>query len=202
MRVRFVLDYRSPYAYLANTQLDRLATPVEYEPIDILWVMQQVNNQPSPMCPPKAKYARLDAMRWAQKYGVAFSPNRSLLEAMRLGEFRNDLLSCAGIAAQTLQVFEQANNALFEAVWSGSSDLTSAEGRLQFLSSRNLPRDLWDVAESAEIREMLALNSRRAVEDGVFGVPTFFVDDEIFFGNDRLEQVDAKLKSSSVEAQQ
>ena len=117
MQIRFVLDYRSPYAYLANTQIRLLSAPIKYEPVDILWVMKQVNNQPSPMCPPKAKYARLDATRWVRQYGVPFSPNGRLIEAMKLGQFKNDLLSCAGIAAQKLGVFERGNNALFDAVW-------------------------------------------------------------------------------------
>jgi 2-hydroxychromene-2-carboxylate isomerase len=65
MQVQFLLDYRSPYAYLANTQMALLDAQIDYEPIDILAVMKKVNNQPSPMCPPKAKYAGLDAMRWA-----------------------------------------------------------------------------------------------------------------------------------------
>jgi 2-hydroxychromene-2-carboxylate isomerase len=194
MQVQFVLDYRSPYAYLANTQITSLGAQINYEPVDILSVMKKVNNQPSPMCPPKAKYAGLDAMRWAKHYGVPFSPNRSLLEALRQGHFKNDLLSRAGIAGQQLGVFEQINNALFSAVWAGSDELTSAEGRSQFVASRALPPELWDVAESAEVEEKLAANSERAIARGVFGVPTFFVDGEMFFGNDRLNFVTAKLE--------
>jgi DSBA-like thioredoxin domain len=86
MQVQFVLDYRSPYAYLANAQIASLGAQVSYEPVDILSVMKEVNNQPSPMCPPKAKYAGLDATRWAKHYGVPFSPNMALLAALRQGD--------------------------------------------------------------------------------------------------------------------
>jgi 2-hydroxychromene-2-carboxylate isomerase len=202
MQVQFVLDYRSPYAYLANTQMASLGVQIDYEPVDILSVMKKVNNQPTPMCPPKAKYAGLDAMRWATHYGVPFSPNRALLDALRQGRFKGDLLSRAAIAGRQLGVFERINDALFAAVWAGSDDLASVEGRSRFTASRALPADLWEVAESGEVDEKLAVNNERAIARGVFGVPTFFVDDEMFFGNDRLNFVRAKLESASTKVDQ
>jgi 2-hydroxychromene-2-carboxylate isomerase len=193
MQVQFILDYRSPYAYLANTQIMSMGVQIEYKPVEIVSVMKRVNNQPSPMCPPKAKYAGLDAARWANRYGVPYSPNRPLLEALRTGQLKSDLLSRAGIAAQKLGAFHQVNDALFGAVWGCSAALTSAVDRLNFLTSRALPLELWDIAESAEIQELLAANGEQAIAQGVFGVPTFFVDGEMFFGNDRLDFVKAKL---------
>lgn len=193
MQVQFILDYRSPYAYLANTQIMSMGVQIEYRPVEIVSVMKRVNNQPSPMCPPKAKYAGLDAARWAKRYGVPYSPNRPLLEALRTGQLKSDLLSRAGIAAQKLGAFQQVNDALFGAVWGCSAALTSAVDRLNFLTSRALPPELWDIAESAEIQELLAANGEQAIAQGVFGVPTFFVDGEMFFGNDRLDFVKAKL---------
>jgi len=193
MQVQFILDYRSPYAYLANTQIMSMGVQIEYKPVEIVSVMKRVNNQPSPMCPPKAKYAGLDAARWAKHYGVPYSPNRPLLEALRTGQLKSDVLSRAGIAAQKLGAFQQVNDALFGAVWGCSAALTSAVDRSNFLTSRALPLELWDIAESAEIQELLAANGEQAIAQGVFGVPTFFVDGEMFFGNDRLDFVKAKL---------
>jgi 2-hydroxychromene-2-carboxylate isomerase len=140
------------------------------------------------------KYAGLDAARWAKLYGVPFSPNWALLEAVGQGRCKSDLLSRAAIASQRLGVFEQTNDALFSAVWAGSDDLASADGRSRFAASRALPEELWEMAESAEVEKKLAGNGELAVERGVFGVPTFFVDDEMFFGNDRLDFVKARLK--------
>ncbi|MEZ0222645.1 MAG: 2-hydroxychromene-2-carboxylate isomerase [Tardiphaga sp.] len=193
MQVQFILDYRSPYAYLANTQITSLCAQIKYELVDIVSVMARVNNQPSPMCPPKAKYADLDAMRWAKQYGVPYSPNWPLLEAFQKGQLEGNLLLAAGIAAQRLSVFQQVNDALFDAVWASEAELTTADGRSHFLASRTLPSELWDIAESKEIQEELAANGERAVMQGVFGVPTFFLDGEMFFGNDRLSFVKAKI---------
>ena len=115
------------------------------------------------MCPPKAKYAGLDAARWAKRYGVPYSPNRPLLEALRTGQLKSDLLSRAGIAAQKLGAFQRVNDALFGAVWASSAELTSARDRLNFLTNRALPLELWDIAESAETQELLAANGERAI---------------------------------------
>jgi 2-hydroxychromene-2-carboxylate isomerase len=68
--VEFFFDYVSPYAYPANTQLSKLEVPIARRPIAIVEVMKLVNNQPSLTCPPKARYAALDAKRWADRYGV------------------------------------------------------------------------------------------------------------------------------------
>jgi len=113
MDIEFVYDYRSPYAYLANTQLGTLGAGIVYEPVNILAVMKAVNNQPSPLCPPKARYAGIDAARWAKHYGVAFSPNRALLQAMAASQFDGTLLSRAALAAQQLGVFRERPQGAF-----------------------------------------------------------------------------------------
>jgi 2-hydroxychromene-2-carboxylate isomerase len=198
MRLEFFIDYRSPYCYLASTQVKGLEAPTEYKPVDIVAVMKLVNNQPSPLCPPKARYADLDAGRWAKHYGVGFAPNGRLLQAMGSGQFDGALLSRAGLAAQELGVFDSVNDALFQAVWAGADDLATEEGRRNFLAMRDLPDDLWALASDSKIAERLAAQGQEAADRGVFGVPTIFVDGEMFFGNDRLHFVEARLKDASV----
>ena len=199
MQIDFVLDYRSPYAYLANTQIGAFGADIHYQPVDILWVMKQVNNQPSPMCPAKSKYAGIDAARWSLQYGVPFAPNGALLDAMRQGRFKGELMSRAAIAAQQIGAFPQVNNALFAALWARPDDLASAEGRTQFAADHNLPPELWDLAETAEVEARLAVNNESAVARGVFGVPTFFLGDEMFFGNDRLSLIGDRLPPPDME---
>lgn len=141
MKMQFILDYRSPYAYLANTQIMSMGVQITYEPVEIVSIMKRVNNQPSPMCPPKVQYAGLDAARWAKHYGVPYSPNGPLLDALRTGKVKSDLLSRAGIAAQRLGAFQQVNDALFSAIWTSSDELTSASDRLNFLTSHDSRRN-------------------------------------------------------------
>ncbi|MBN3789185.1 DsbA family protein [Burkholderia sp. Ac-20353] len=186
MIVQFVLDYRSIYSYLANTQMRTLGVPVDYQVVDIVAIMREVNNQPSPLCPPKMRYAHVDAMRWAQRYNVPLRPNTSLLNAIQQKVPSNALLSRVGLAAQHIGRFQEVNDALFDAVWAGTDDLATEGGRKAFVTSRGLPAEIWDIADSHEIASQLATNNERAIANGVFGAPTFFVGEEIFFGNDRL----------------
>lgn len=199
MILQFVFDYRSPYAYLASTRLPSLDVPIDYRPVDVLAVMRAVNNQPSPACPPKARYSRTDAGRWARLYGVPLAPNAALMAAMKTGDFDGTLLTRAGLAALELGVFEAAHDALFAAVWAGNDDLLSASGRGDFLARNGIDADIWHHTESPAIHERLALNNEHAVSHGVFGVPSFLVGDELFFGNDRLDFVRAALQSTTRE---
>ncbi|MGC1304139.1 MAG: 2-hydroxychromene-2-carboxylate isomerase [Caulobacteraceae bacterium] len=196
MHIDFYLDYRSPYAFLAATQLGQLGVEIVHKPLDVVAVMKAVNNQPSPLCPPKAKYALGDAMRWAKHYGVDFAPNRALLGALRAGVIDGALLPRVALAAQGLGVFEQANDALFRAVWASDVDLATEDGRAAFLDSHGLPKSLWDVAADPDIALKLASLNDEAAARGVFGVPTFFLGEEMFFGNDRLTFIKVQIDAT------
>ncbi|HVJ54802.1 MAG TPA: DsbA family protein [Aliidongia sp.] len=194
MRVEFVFDYRSPYAYLASNQLKKLGVEIEWKPVDILPVMKLVNNQPSPACPPKSRYALLDAGRWAKHYQVDLAPNMALLQAMREGRIDSAILPRAGLAALELGVFDQVHDALFAAVWAGTDDLVSEAGREAFLERRNLSGNaLWRRAADPALLARMEGRVKECADRGVFGVPTMFVGDEMFFGNDRLSFVQARV---------
>jgi len=194
--LQFVLDYRSPYSYLANSQLRRWTERIEYRPVDLVDLMKRVNNQLSPLCPPKARYALMDAKRWAMARGVPFSPNQAFFQAMRKGAIDGALLSRVAVAAQSTGVFGKVNDALFEAVWADRADLISPEGRSAFLERLDVGGvDLWQLALADNVTEQLSSHNDEAVSRGVFGVPTIFVGEEMFFGNDRMELVRTRLQA-------
>jgi 2-hydroxychromene-2-carboxylate isomerase len=198
VRIEFISDYRSPYSYLANAKLKTMGVGIDHTPVDIVAVMKLVNNQPSPMCPPKARYAGIDAQRWAKIYRVKFSPNWAVMKAMNAGAFDGAALSRAALVAQRLGIFDHVNDALFEAMWAGADDLATEEGRENFLRTREIAADdLWRLASEPEIVGLQTKRAKEAADRGVFGAPTFFVDGEMFFGNDRLPLVEARLKGFS-----
>jgi 2-hydroxychromene-2-carboxylate isomerase len=192
--VEFYFDYASPYAYLANTQLSKLGIPVARKAIAIIEVMKLVNNQPSPRCPPKARYAALDAKRWADRYGVPFGLNDRLRTAIMSGAFDPRLLVRGALAAKTMGVFDSYHHAMFDAVWGNPQDVVTETGRAQFLERHGLAHtNLWAKAAEPAIEEELQRDVVQAAERGIFGVPTFFVDQEMFFGNDRVDFVRLRL---------
>ena len=198
MLVEFIFDYPSPYAYLASTQVGRLGVPVRYEPVGITDVMRRVNNQPSPACPPKARYSGMDAGRWARRYGIPYEPNRAFLAALGTGSFDYQVLTRGALVAQELDLFAPYNTAMFAAIWAKPQDIVTADGRETFLKKHGIDAPFfWQRAESSQLRAELEARNEAAAKRGVFGVPTFFVDNEMFFGNDRLDFVRARLAAHS-----
>jgi 2-hydroxychromene-2-carboxylate isomerase len=194
MRLEMYLDYRSAYSYLACHRVRLLDTGIDYRVADIVRVMKALNNQPVPTCPAKQRYAALDVSRWAKLYGIGFSPNLRMFEAMASRQLEGALLARAGLAAQQLGVFETFNRAMFAALWAGDDDIASEKGRDQFLERHDLPASLFELSAGQAIVERLRRHDDEAIERGIFGVPTFFVDGEMFFGNDRLAFVEARLR--------
>jgi 2-hydroxychromene-2-carboxylate isomerase len=194
MSLEYFFDFVSPYAYLASTQLRALKIAAEPIPIGILTVMKTVNNQPSTACPPKVRYAMIDAGRWAAQYGVPLRLNERLFAASKDGSFAWRTLTCGALAAEEAGIMPDYIAAIFHAVWAVPADLSSEEGRRAVLRDAGIDApDLWERAATPEIEARLDANNQRAVERGVFGVPTFFVGDEPFFGNDRLDMALSRL---------
>lgn len=194
MSVRFVFDYRSPFSYLANSQLAGLgASSIDFHPVDVLHLMENVNNQPSSKCPNKLRYAFVDAARWADVYGVPMQPNRAFFASPEAPQVARLMLQGA-LAARAHGVFAPYHAAIFDAMWGTPRDLISLQGRLEVLAAKGLDAQmLWDVAADPALKDQLALNDERAAAAGAFGVPTFFVGSEIFFGNDRLDMVRERI---------
>jgi 2-hydroxychromene-2-carboxylate isomerase len=182
------VDFRSPYAYIALTRLYRLGASVDIKLVDILRVMEFVKNQPTPACAAKSRYAAMDAARSARQAKVPFDPNRALLGAISKGELAGNWLMRVGIAASQSLAANDVCMALFQAVWNGVDDLVTEEGRKRFLGEHGLHAEgVWQRADSDDVAAILAANYDRAIEAGVFGVPTFMLDGEMFFGNDRVD---------------
>lgn len=199
--IEFYFDYLSPYTYLANTRLPSLGAKIAYRPVYIMDVMKLVNNRPSPECPPKARYSALDAARWAKRYGIPLARNQDLWPALMSGKFDARLLIRGALAAQEHGVFDQYHAAIFSAAWHTPRDLVSESGRHAILADAGIaPEPVWQRADAPELHVRLGECTRAAAEKGVFGSPTFIVDGEMFFGNDRLDFVAEHLANSSAAA--
>jgi 2-hydroxychromene-2-carboxylate isomerase len=184
-RLEFFFDFRSPYSYLAYSQLGDLGAEVVVRPMDVLKVMEVVNNTPTTLtCAVKGRYARKDLGRWAQRYGVPVNPSPES-RANDAGLCARAVLA-AGSPAQAAAVTE----ALFRAFWGEARTLKTAAEVLSAIEAAGL--DAAPIAarlDDPDVVATLEANTKEAAERGVFGAPTIFVGDEMFFGNDRLEFV-------------
>ncbi len=99
------------------------------------------------------------------------------------------------IAAQTLGVFEAYVEAMFVAMWERGLKMDDPAVVGATLAEAGLPAErLLALTQEASVKERLAANTAAAVDQGVFGAPTFFVGEDMYFGKDRLRDVEEALR--------
>lgn len=193
--VAFHFDYRSPYSYLALTQIGDL--DLTLHPFDVIDVMNRVGNTPTTItCKVKGEYAGKDLARWTQRYGVPFSRN----PAMR--EVNGQRLLRATLAISDGPERRKAVEAMFKAMWGEPAPLGSPEEIVALLTKAGVAdaAALADKMDNSEIEAALEAANSAAAARGVFGSPSFFVGDDMFFGNDRLDFLREALKPETAVA--
>ncbi len=180
--VEFFYDFRSPYSYLAFLKLREMDVSLALRPMMILKVMEAVGNVPTTItCAAKGRYARADLARWAQRYGIAFNPSD-----MRTND--GDACSRAVLAVQSPPDAEAITLALYRASWSEGKPLAAKADILTAITAHGIdPDPIAARIDAPEIVALLDANTAEAAERGVFGSPTMFVGDTMYFGNDRLD---------------
>ncbi|GGK15016.1 2-hydroxychromene-2-carboxylate isomerase [Luteimonas terricola] len=186
--IELFYDFRSPYSYLAFTQLREMGVDLVLRPMQVLKLMEAVGNVPTTLtCAAKGRYARTDLARWAQRYGFALNPSD-----MRAND--GDACSRAVLAAESPADAATVTQALYSACWSEAKALATKDDILAVIAAAatGINVDVDAIARRIDAPETIAqldANTREAVERGVFGSPTMFVGDAMFFGNDRLDFV-------------
>ncbi len=87
------------------------------------------------------------------------------------------------------------SGAIFAAVWAQQRDISDATTLAELLAEGGLPADRLTRAQSQAVRERYEVNAEAAIKAGVFGAPSYVIDGEIFWGQDRLDFVERKLNS-------
>jgi 2-hydroxychromene-2-carboxylate isomerase len=196
-QIEFYFDFGSPYSYLAQTQLKKLAADAQativYMPINVLDLMKATGNTPTTIeCKAKRKYAKSDLQRWVKKYGVGWEPNQN---------FRHidlNFLLRGAIAAIKLGVGAEFISKVFTGLYAQVLDLGNVEILRDFLKKNELPADrILELMAQEEVSEELKIRNKAAEEAGLFGTPTFRIGEEIYFGNDRLPFVEAAAKAQA-----
>jgi 2-hydroxychromene-2-carboxylate isomerase len=95
------------------------------------------------------------------------------------------------IAAQTIGVFERYVDEIYRHMWSEPKKLDDPAVFRAALTGSGFDADRFaELVQSADVKARLIDNTERSVQRGTFGSPTFFVGNEIFFGKDRLRDVE------------
>lgn len=186
-RLAMWFDFASPYSFVAMERLPALAREAgvsfELRPFLLGPIFQDQgwNDSPFNLFPAKGEYMMRDIARLADKYGVAYQrpsafPRMSVLSA-RLALLGQDQPWCADFCL-----------AAFRANFVHDCDIQSVDTMRGVLQALSLDADaLLEQARSAAVKDALRRQVDCARELGIFGAPMCLVDDEMFWGNDRLE---------------
>lgn len=190
--ITFYFDYGSPFTYLAWTQLpglaERTGAEINHKPMLLGGVFKETGNDSPISVPAKGVYMNRDLERCAARLGVPFTMN-SAFPIMTLGLMRG------AHAAARAGMLERYSRAVFEAIWNEDRDLNQPETVHTLLAEKDFDADqLIAATQDPAIKKALIDTTGEAVARGVFGAPTFFVGDEMFFGHDRLDFVEAAVK--------
>ena len=181
--IDFYYDYGSPTAYLAWTQLKNITDSgykLSYCPVLLGGIFKATDNKPPGLVVPKANWMFKDIKMYADKYKVDFNMN----DAFPVNTL---YLMRGAIFAKKNNILEKYNSAIFNAMWVNNINLSEPSNIINVLNKGEFnSKDFLEAAENYEIKEELKENTSRAVGLGMFGVPSFIVDGELFFGQDRM----------------
>ena len=194
--VTFYFDFGSPNAFLSHRVIPsierRTGASFAYVPILLGGLFKLTGNQ-SPATAfagvkNKPDYERLEMQRFIARHAItdfAFNPHFPIntLQLMR-----------GAVAAQELEVFEAYVDRVYDAMWTERLDMGRPEVVQRVLGEVGMPVErLFELSQSADVKQRLLDNTQAAFEKGAFGSPSFLVGDELFFGKDRLRDVEEHL---------
>ncbi len=191
--LRLYIDYKSPYAYLAKDpayELEReFGVGFTWLPyiLNIPDYLGTVENRNAHQWR-RVRYSYMDARRLANRRGLVVKGPRKI--------FDSSLAAIALLYAQRQGCFHRYNDLAFERFWKRELDIENRD------AIRSLLRESGAAAEGffdfeEEGRRKLTRICREAEEFGVFGVPSFVIDEEIFWGGDRIWMVREKLERTT-----
>ena len=187
-KVEFYFDFGSPYSYLAYKALPRIAAEhgaeIVWRPMLLGGVFKATGNNSPVEIPAKGRWLNNDIALWARRYGAAFTRNPHFPI--------NTLTLMRGAVGMQLRGpdFHKYVDAIFRAVWEEQRNLGEPLELAAVLCQAGFDADAFlSLVSDATVKEQLKNNTEEAVARGVFGAPTFFVGDDMFWGQDRLDFV-------------
>jgi 2-hydroxychromene-2-carboxylate isomerase len=194
--VEFHFDFGSPNAYLSHLVIPeiekRQGVKFDYVPVLLGGVYKLTGNR-SPGeslagIKNKPEYQQIETQRFIRRHGITRYKHNPFFPVNTL------MLMRGSVAAQKLGIFERYIDEIYKHMWSEPKKLDDAAVLRAALLDSQLPADkLFELAQTPEIKDGLLANTQRSVERGTFGSPTFLVGDEIFFGKDKLREVEDEI---------
>ena len=191
----FYFDFSSPYGYLASERIDGLAAKhgrgVTWRPMLLGAVFQKIGGSPLVNQPMKGPYSQHDMLRSARLHGITFNvPDNFPV---------NSIAACRAyywLADDDAATARDFARALYRGYFVENRDLSQPETVVAAAQALGVDGDaLVAAVQDQAIKDRLRAENDAALDRGVFGSPTVFVGDEMFWGHDRLEMIDRWLET-------
>ncbi|MFJ2684139.1 2-hydroxychromene-2-carboxylate isomerase [Pseudomonas sp. NPDC087342] len=187
--VEFYFDLGSPATYLAYTQLPKICaqtgSQLIYIPMLLGGVFKATGNASPAMIPAKGRYMFQDLDRYAKRYDVPLKYNPHFpINTLLL------MRAVTGVQLRQPERFQDFIDCLFTALWVEGRGLDDPATVAAVLKENDFdPNEVLALTADEEVKAALKDNTEKAVQRGVFGAPSMFIDNQLFFGQDRLDFV-------------
>jgi 2-hydroxychromene-2-carboxylate isomerase len=198
-QVDFIFDFASPNAYFSYKVLpqivERSGATLNISPCLLGGIFKETGNQPPMVTFAKVKgkmeYEMLESERFVTRHGLTRFKFNSSFPVNTL------LLMRGALVAEGDGRLSEYVDAGLRSMWEDDKKMDDVEVFVSEMDASGFDgEDIVKRTQDAEIKSRLIANTNAAVSRGVFGIPTFFVGNEMFFGKDRLHQVEETLKIS------
>ena len=198
MKVDFIFDVASPNMYFCHKLIpdfkERTGVEFEYIPCLLGGIMKLSGNQPPFVAfaeiPNKNKYQLIEIERFIKQHQLKefkFNSNFPMNTVQ---------IQRGALAARELGIFDKYLEIILEAMWEKNLNLADIDTFQSTLSENNIDAgSIMEIITSQDCKDKLIANTTDAVNRGAFGVPTFFFENQIFFGKDHLHQLEEYIYS-------
>jgi 2-hydroxychromene-2-carboxylate isomerase len=187
MQLPFYFDYACPWAYMGSCRVEAyfadLGVEIDFRPVHLATLREPTAGQAPPAGERKNRWYMGDLQAWSEMIGadVDTSPRDLITRPTRLA-------LKAALVAKDAGRFREYHYPAYRARWAEARDVSERDVIRGLLAGAGLDADAALArAESPDLDARLDRDTRDAIDRGVFGVPTIFVGDRMFWGNDRFE---------------
>ena len=200
MKVDFIYDVATPNGYLAHKVVPwfekRTGTEFNYIPCLAGGIFKLTNNTPPLIANAdvknKAEYFFIEISRFIKKHNLTKFKNNSNFPQNSLNIQRG------AVAAEQLGILKEYVECTMSAMWEKDLNIQEMDILKKALDDDEIDsKSILDMIQTKECKDKLIANTSWAVENGAFGIPTFLVDDQIFFGKDHLYQLEEYINSKN-----
>jgi 2-hydroxychromene-2-carboxylate isomerase len=198
-RIEFFFDYSSPWTFLAFDRIERICALLDAELVWKPFLVGGVFNTINPSVyqrrenpiPSKDRYYQKDMHDWAKLQGITLG-KPSVFPVNSVKALRGAFLA---IDQGKISPYSRA---MFEAYWSELRDISQDDVLADVVAKAGMERDAFFAGIARQdIKDRLRANTDELIARGGFGSPTMFVDgDDMYFGNDRIELMQALVERS------